>query len=132
MQIASPHCKGHLLVLVRMKAIRLYHQAGQWYKLPNNDPLGDPLGSSVKTVKTVNVTHLVTRLLTFRQYPGFSFASHDVATALSPPRQSLNDGSLANAHFFVIVLIDSLWSGGKSSLAFHKAWAWSIFSAFHC
>ena len=34
--------------------------------------------------------------------------------------------------FFVIALIDSLWSGGKSSLAFHKEWAWSIFSAFHC
>ena len=99
MQIASPHCKGHLLVLVRMKAIRLYHQAGQWYKLPNNDPLGDPLGILVKTVKMVNVTCLVTHLLTFHQYPGFSFASRDVATALSPPRQSLNDGSLGNAHF---------------------------------
>ena len=92
MQIASQYCKGHVLVLVRMKAIRLYHQAGQWYKLPNNDPLGI-------LVKTVNVTCLVTRLLTFHQYPGFLFASHDVATALSPPRQSLNDGSLANAHF---------------------------------
>ena len=78
-----------------MKAIRLYHQVGQWYKLPNNDPLDDPLGSSVKTV---NVTCLVTHLLTFRQYLGFLFASRDVATALSPPRQSLNDGSLANAH----------------------------------
>ena len=98
-QIALPHCKGHLLVLVRMKAKRLYHQAGQWYKLPNDDPLDDPLGSSVKMVKMVNVTRLVTRLLTFHQYPGFSFASRDVATALSPPRQSLNDGSLANAHF---------------------------------
>ena len=93
--------KGHLLVLIRMKAIRLYHQAGQWYKLPNNDPLSDPLGSSVKMVKTVNVTCLLTCLLTFCQYLGFSFASRDVATALSPPRQSLNDGSLGNAHFLL-------------------------------
>ena len=96
MQIASPHCKGHLLVLVRMKAIRLYHQAGQWYKVPNNDPFDDPLGS---LVKMVNVTCLMTRLLTFHQYLGFLFASGNVATALSPPRQSLNDSSLADATF---------------------------------
>ena len=34
--------------------------------------------------------------------------------------------------FFAIDLIDNLWSGGKLSLACHRAWAWSIFSAFHC
>ena len=38
-----------------MKTIRLYHQAGQWYKLPNTDPLDDPLDdpleSLVKMVK---------------------------------------------------------------------------------
>ena len=34
--------------------------------------------------------------------------------------------------FFAITLIDNFRSCGKLSLACHRAWAWSIFSAFHC
>ena len=110
-----------------MKTIRLYHQAGQWYKLPNTDPLDDPLDdpleSSVKTVKTVKMTRLMTRLLTFHQYPGFSFASSDVTHSLPPSRQSLDNVVFPMPTFFAMALIDNLWSGGKLSLACHRAWA---------
>ena len=127
MQIASPHCKGHLLVLVRMKSIRLYHQVGQWYKVSNNDPLDGPLddslGSLVKMVKTVNMTCLMTRLLTFHQYPGFAFASGVWSLPCLLPDSLSMIVVFPIPTFFAMALIDYLWSGGKLSLAFHKAWA---------
>ena len=86
-----------------MKTIGLYNPAGQWYKVLNNDPLdellADLLGSSVKMVKTVNVTRLMTHLLACHQHPGFSFAFSDVTHSLPPSRQSFDDGGLSNAHF---------------------------------